>query len=83
MSSRLPRGRPENVLRKSQFNLPGTSIGSQIRTSPGRHFKTSPGPQIGTSPESSNRIYKERPGDVGGERSWDAWGSIFARSVEV
>ena len=33
------------------------------------------GRQIGTSPGRSNRIFRGRPGDVGGGRSWDVLGT--------
>ena len=43
----------------SRINLLGTSLERQIKTSPGRHFRRSPG--------QSNRIFRGRPGDVGGD----------------
>ena len=64
-------GRPENVLGTFRIKLPGTSLERQIKTSPGRHFRTSPGRQLGTSLGRSNRIFRRRPGDVGGERPRD------------
>ena len=76
--SRSSRGRPENVLGTSRINLPGTSLERQIKTSPERHFRTSPRRQIGTSPGRSNRIFRERPGDVGGVVLGTFWGPIFA-----
>ena len=66
---RSSRGRPEKVLGTSRIKLPGTSLECQIKTPPGRHFRTSPGRQIGTSPERSNRIFRGRPGEVGGGTS--------------
>ena len=81
MFSRSSRGRSENVLRTSQNDLLRTSLGRQIRMSPGSHFETSPWRQFGTSLGWSNRIFRERPGDVSGtsckpkfagwEISWD------------
>ena len=73
--SRSSRGRPENVLGTSRINLPGTSLERQIKTSPGRHFRTSPERQIGTSPGWSNRIFRGRPGDVGGGCPQDVLGT--------
>ena len=63
----------------SWLNLPGTSLERQIRTSPARHFRTSPGRQIGTSPGLSNRIFRGRPGDVGGRRPRDILGTNIRR----
>ena len=40
----------QDVLGPFRINLPGTSLGRQIRTFPRRHFGTSPGHQIGKSP---------------------------------
>ena len=87
--SRSSRGRPENVLGTSQINLPGTFLERQIRTSPGRHFRTSPERQlgtssecqIGTSPGRLNRIFRGRPGDVGGRRPRDVLGDSICRLV--
>ena len=53
----------------SRINLPGTSLGSQIRTSPRRHFETSPGCQIRTSPGWSNWIFRGCHEEVGRGRS--------------
>ena len=85
--SRSSRGRPENVLGTSRINLPGTSLERQIKTSPGRHFRTSPGRQIRTSPGrqigtslgQSNRIFRWRPGDVGGGHPRDVLGTNICR----
>ena len=75
MLLRSSSGRPENVLTKSRNNLPGTSLERQIKTSPGRQFRTSPGGHIRNSTGRhivassgwSNRIFRGRRGDVGGE----------------
>ena len=79
--SRSSRERTENVLGKSQINLPGTSLERQIKTSPGCQIVTSPGGQIGTSLGRSNRIFRGRPGEVRGGRPGDvlrtSWGPIF------
>ena len=85
--SRSSRRHPENVLGTSPISLPGTSLECQIKTSPGCHFRTSPGRQIGTSPrchivpspERSNRIFRGRPGDVGGGRPRDVLGTNICR----
>ena len=50
---RSSRGRPEKVLGTSRIKLPGTSLERQIKTSPGR----------------PNRIFRGRPGEVGGGTS--------------
>ena len=65
--SRSSRGRPENVLGTSRINLPGTPLERQIKTSPRR--------QIGMPPGQSNRIFRGRPGYVGGVRPWDVLGT--------
>ena len=65
----------EDPLGDVRINFPGTSLERQIRTYIGRHFTTSPGRQIGTypgrqigtSPGWSIRIFRGRPGDVGGD----------------
>ena len=75
MYSRYPKGCPENFLGTSRINLPGTSLGRQIRTSPGRYFETSPGRQIGTSPRWSNMIFRGRTGDIGGRSPLDVLGT--------
>ena len=59
-------------MRTSRVNLPG-----KIRTFSGLHFRTSPGHHVGTSLGWLNRIFRGRPGDVGGERPCDALGTIF------
>ena len=71
--SRSSRERTENVLGKSQINLPGTSLERQIKTSPGCQIVTSPGGQIGTSLGQSNRIFRGRPGEVRGGRPGDQY----------
>ena len=68
-------GRPENVLGTSRINVLETSLEHQIKTSPGRHFRLSPGRQIGTS----DRIFRRRPGDVGGGRPRDVLGTNIYR----
>ena len=73
MLSKSPRGRPENVLGTSRINLHGTSLGRHFETSPGRQIGTSPGRQFGTSLGWSNRIFRRRPGDVGGGRPGDQY----------
>ena len=63
------------------MNLPETPLERQIKTSPGRHFRTPLGRQIGTSmghqtgtyPGRSKRIFRKRPGYVGGGRSRDQY----------
>ena len=55
------------LLGTSRINVPGKSLERQIKTSPGHHFRTSLG--------RSNRIFKGRPGDVGGERPPDLLGT--------
>ena len=80
--SRSSRECPENVLGTSQINLSGTSLERQIRTSTGRQFRTCTRCQIGTpsgcqirtSLGWSNRIFRGRPGDVGGEPPGNALG---------
>ena len=72
---RSSKGRPEKVLGTSRINLPGTSLERQIRMPSGHYIRTSPGRQIGMSPRRSNRIFKGRPGDVGGECPWDVLGT--------
>ena len=75
-----------DVLRTSQNHLPRTFLVRQIRTSPGRCFETSPGRQIRTSPGSqfgksagwSNRIFRGRPGDIGGDVLGTSWEPVFA-----
>ena len=84
---RSSRGHPENVLRMSRINLPGTSDERQIRTSSRRHFSTSPGryirttlgQQIGRSPGRSDRIFRGRLGDVGMGRPRDDLGTNICR----
>ena len=51
----------------SWINLPGTSLD--------HHFRTSLERQIGTSPGQSNRIFRGRPGDVGGRHPQDVLGT--------
>ena len=63
------------------MSLPETPLERQIKTSPGRHFRTPLGLQIGTSmgrqirtyPGRSKRIFRKRPGYVGGGRSRDQY----------
>ena len=79
--------RPENFLGTSRINLPGMSLECQIRTFPGLYFRTSSGRQIGTSSgrqigtssEFSNRIFREHPGDVRGERPREVLGTDVCR----
>ena len=61
----------ENVLRTSWNCLPGTSLGRQIRTSPTRLFEMSLG--------CSNKIFRGRPGNVGGGRPQDVLGTNICR----
>ena len=68
-------GRPENFSEASGINLPGTSLECQVRASHGRHLRMSPERQSGTSSEWSNRIFRGRPGDVGGGRPWYVLGT--------
>ena len=65
----------EKVLGTSLINLPGTSLKRQIRTTHGRHCRMSLGCQIRTSLGQSNRIFRRRPGDVGGEHPRDVLGT--------
>ena len=84
---RSSKGRPENVLGTSRINLPRTSLERQFRTSPGHHFRTPPGlyirtfpgHQIGMYPRRSNRLFRGRPGDVGGECPRDVLGTNICR----
>ena len=76
---RSSKGCPEKVLGTSRINLPGTSLERQIRTPPGHCIRTSPGRQIRMSPRRSNRIFRGRPGDVGGECPWDNLGTNTCR----
>ena len=76
---RSSKGRPENVLGTSRINFPGTSLERQIRTLPGHYIRTSSGRQIGMSPRRSNRIFRGRPGDSGGECPRDVLGTNIYR----
>ena len=69
--SRSPRGRPENVLGTSRINLPGTSLGREIRMSPGCHFGSPQDVRSGR-PRNGSR---GRPGDVGGGGLRDVLGT--------
>ena len=47
MFSRSSKGRPGNVLETSRINLPGTSLGCQIKTSPRCYFELPQGISLG------------------------------------
>ena len=63
------------LYRTSRINLPRTSFERQIR----RPLDVISGHQIGTSPGRSNRIFSERPGDVGEGRTRDVLGTNICR----
>ena len=68
---------------RRHFRTSKKKIWCHFRTSPGCQIRTSPGRQIGTSPGGSNRNFRGRPRDVGGERLRDVLGTNICRLGKV